>query len=355
MNTSKIIKTFIFAALVLISAFLFWQKLSQVFLKGNLSWQSLLWLGIWLLVFLVFWLIFSLLAESKGICFLVYLATLAIFFLFFSPKANPPQADNYYIITSIGLAVLFMIFIASRALIQRERNSRLKISLRPIFKSGLKLTLFFLALFLGLMAYFYPLIKIDEKGINLPPQVLAWVMKPLSGTISKVLPVFDPEMTINETIAMTVVMEKPDLSALSPEILKKFQGRKITEINPQELLKDPEIVEILKNQAKKINAQTIAAQRNELAKNLGIELKGSEKIAEVINKLASKQLEGLLGPYLKYLPIISAVLTFLILTIIFVPFSWIVILVTLLIFQILLTFRVVRIEKVMKEGEDVRL
>ncbi len=345
MSKSSIIKTFIFTALVLVSAFLFWQRLSQVFLKRNLSWQSLLWFGIWLLVFLVFWLFFSLLVGSNGICFLIYLAILAVFFLFFP--------FHYYLL--IGLFVLFLIFIVSRLLIQKERNSRLKISLRAIFKIGLKLTLLFLALFLGLLAYFYPLVKVDEKGINLPPQILALIMKPLVRTISKVLPAFDPEMTVDETLAMTVVIQKPNLSELSPEILKKFQGKKINEINPQELLKDPQMVEIFKKQAKKINPSIISQQRNELAKNLGIEIKGDEKISELINKLASKQLQSLLGPSLKYLPIISAVLTFIMLNIIFLPFSWIVILFALLIFQIFLIFRVVKIEKVMKEGEDMRL
>jgi len=341
----KIVKIFIFIALLLISAFLFWRKLSQIFLKGNFSWQSLLWFGIWFLFFLVFWLFFSLLVELKAICFLVYLVVLAIFFLFFP--------FHYYLL--IGLTVLFLTFIISRALMQKERNSRLKISLKAIFKSGLKLNLFFFALFFSLLAYFYPLLKIDERGINLPPQVLTWIMKPLSGTISKFLPIFDLETTIDETLAITTVIQKPDLSKFSPELIKKFKGKDFKKIDPQEILKDPEIAEILKEQAKKVDPKFLTQQRSELAKNLGIELKGDEKIVEVINQLASKQLQNLLGPYLKYLPIISAILIFIILSTIFVPFSWLVFLVTLLIFQIFLIFRFVRIEKVMKEGEDVRI
>jgi len=339
------IKVFILAVLVIVSAFLFWQNLANVYLKGNLNTNSLFWLGIWLLFFLVFWLFFSLLVESKAICFVIYLAILAIFFLFFS--------FHYYLL--VGLVVLFLIFIVSRALMQKERNERLKISLRAVFKSGLKLILLFLALFLGLLAYLYPLIKIDEKNINLPPQILAWVAKPFGGTISKTLPFFEAEMTIDEMLSTSLVMEKLDSNPLSPELIKKIQNKNLKETDLQELLKDPEVVDILRSQAKGVDPKVLAKQRNELAKKLDIELRGDEKIVEVIHKLASKQLQSLLGPYIKYLPIISAALIFIVLTSIFFPFSWIVILVASFIFMILKTFRLVRIEKVMKEGEDIKI
>lgn len=345
MTTSKVIKTFIFSVLLIISAVLFWQSLANVYLKGNLNANSLLWLGIWLLVFLTFFLIFSLLVETKGIFLLIYSLILVSFFLFFR--------FHYYLL--IGLAILFLIFIISRVLIQKERNERLKISLRAVFKRGLTLIFLFLALFMALLSYFYPLIKIDEKGINLPPQILEWVLKPLGGTLNKTLPFFDPKMTINEMLSTGLATEKLDLTSLSPELIKKFQGKDLKELNPQELLKDPEIAELLKKQAKKIDPKILAQQRNEMAKGLGIELKGDEKISEVINKLVNKQLQSLFGSYLKYLPIISAILTFLVLTSIFVPFSWVVVAISLLIFQIFLIFRVVRIEKVMKEGEDVSI
>jgi len=349
MSKSSTIKVFIFAVLLLIFAFLFWQQLVNVYLKGNLSWHSLLWLGIWLVFFLVFLLFFSLLVEAKGVFLVVYLLTIGLFFIFFP--------FHYYLL--IGAGLLFLILLLSHALMQKERNERLKISLRPIFKNGLKLTLFFLALFLALVSYFYPLVKIDEKGISLPPKILESVLKPLSKNLAQVLPFFESEITIDEMIGMSLLMEKIDPSSLSPELLKKFQGKDLKEINLQELLKDPEIAEFLKQEAKKqvkkVDPKILARQRSEMSKSLGIELTGNEKIAEVINKLASKQLQRLLGPYIKYLPIISAILTFIVLSMIFVPFSWIVILVTLFVFMILKIFRIVRIEKVMREGEDVRI
>ncbi len=346
MPSSKTIKVFILSVLILAITFLLWQKLNHTFLKQDFSWRSLIWLGIWLFLFLVFWLIFSLLVP-KSIAIITYFFSLAIFFLFFK--------FHYYLL--IGLVILFLIFILSRSLMQKERNERLKISLIMIFKKGMPLMTTFLAFFFALISYFYPLTKIDKEGINLSPQILEMILKPLKRTIVKVLPFFELEMTIDEMVKINLALEKIDLDNLSPEIIKnkKFQGKNLKEINFDELLKDPEINNLVKKQAENIDPKDLAQKRNELAKNLGIELKGNEKIAEVINKLANKQLTRLFGPYLKYLPIISAIFVFFVLRIIFIPFSWLVLFFSLLIFQILILFHFVRIEKVMKEGEDISI
>lgn len=340
MPPSKIVKIFAFAVLWIISAILFWQSLAKIYLEKDLKADSFAWLGGWLLVFLVFFLIFSFLVEKKEIFLLICSIVLLIFFLFF------PFHDY----SLIGLIILFLVFVISRALMQKERNERLKISLLPVFKRGLKLTLFFLAIFFAFLSYLYPLIKINEREISLPPKILEWILKPLNSSLSKTLSFFDKKTTINEIIAINTIIEKPNFLSSSPEILKKIQGKDLKEI-----FKNQEIAEILKKESKKINPQIIEREKNELAKSLGIEINGNEEIGEVINKLVNKQLQNALGPYLKYLPLILAVFVFVSLEIIFIPFSWLVILVTLFIFQILLIFRLVKVEKVMKEGEDIRI
>lgn len=339
MKNSKIIKIFILSVFVLIFAFLFWQRLAEILLKRNFTEQSFLWLAIWLSAFLVFWLAFSLLVESKLICFLIYLATLAICLLFFP--------FHYYLL--IGLGLFFLALVLSHALIKKEKDNHLKISLTTIFKSGLKLNLLFLAIFLSLLVYLHPLLKIGEDSINLPPQVLVKLLS------SKSLLVVDPEMTIDETLALIIVMKKPDLSAFPPELIEKFQNRKNREIDFQEILKDQQVIKILKNQAKKVDQKTIELERNELEKNLGIEIRGNEKIVELTNKLVNKQLKNLVGPHIKYFSIILAALIFIILNLIFIPFSWLIIFFSLLLFFFLRLFGFVKIEKVMKEGEDIRL
>lgn len=340
MEKRKIIKTFIFSILLLFTSALFWLNLSNLYLKGDLSKRSLILTTVSFLFFLVFLLIFSLLVENKGIFLLISLLSLSNFFLFFK--------FHYYLL--IGLFIVFLSFVFARFLIQKERNERLKISLRSIFRNSLKLILFFLAGFFALLSYFYPLIKINN--FNLSPKTFDFAKKFLIKNEN--LNFFDLEENIDEILAMKLAFERINWAKFSPEIFKKIQGKKISEISFEEILKDPEISQILKEEAKKIEPSLIAKERDKLAKSLNVEIKENEKVFEIVNKLINKRLNDLLGPYLKYLPIISAISLFLFLEIIFVPFSWLVMIFIILIFQILLIFRIVKIEKVMKEGEDFK-
>jgi hypothetical protein len=63
----------------------------------------------------------------------------------------------------------------------------------------------------------------------------------------------------------------------------------------------------------------------------------------------------MVGPAIGVLPFISAILIFVVLRLVFIPLGWLIILLALLIFQFLRIFKFVKIEKVMKEGEDVRI
>lgn len=240
---------------------------------------------------------------------------------------------------------------------QKERKNRLRFSLHLVLKSGTSLVLTYFALFIALVSYFYPLIKIDEKGINLPPKVLEFVLQPLIKNLSGTLPFFDPEMTIDEMLSLEGMTERFDPASLPSDILEKFKGEDIKQINPQEVLKDPAVIEFLRSEvqkvSKKIDPKILAGQRSEMAKNLGIELRGDEKMVDIINKLANEKLKGIVGPRIKYFPIISAVLSFFLLRIIFIPFSWLVLTVSFVIFQFFLLFRIVWKEKVIKEGDDV--
>lgn len=349
MNSSKVIKTFILAFLVILLGALFWKSLAGVYLKGDLSVTSLIWFGASLLLFLVFLLFFSLLVEKKLIAFLIYLFSLATFFIFFP--------FNYWL--AVGLTVLFVAFILSRVLIQRERNERLKISMRSVFKVGLPWTMTMLALFIGFVGYFHPLTPTDKNEINLPSQILNWLVKPLAGTLSKALPMLSENTTIDEALATSVATQNIDLVSLSPALLAQLKGKNIKDLSPAELMKDPAIAKILQaeaaKQAKKINPQVLAQQRNDLAKTLGISLTGKETMSDVINKIINAKIKDMVGPAIGVLPFISAILIFVVLRLVFIPLGWLIILLALLIFQFLRIFKFVKIEKVMKEGEDVRI
>jgi len=356
----KIIKTFILSVLLILFAALFWKGLADIYLHGNLLVSSFIWFSASLILFVVFFLFLSLLVEKKLIVFVIYLFSLSTFFIFFSaPKADQPGAGQYYYFISAGLAVLFIAFILSRTLIQKERNERLKISMHSVFKVGLPWIMTMLALFIGLVGYFHPLTPTDKNEINLPPQILDWLVKPLAGTLSKTLPMLSEKTTIDEALALSTATKNLDLISLSPSLLAQLKGKNIKDLSPAQLMKDPVIAKILQEEAakqvKKIDPQVLAQQRNDLAKTLGISLAGKETMSEVINKIINAKIRDLVGPAIGVLPFISAILIFVVLRLIFIPLGWLIILLALLIFQLLRIFKFVKIEKVMKEGEDVRI
>lgn len=345
MNSSKVIKSFLLAFLLILISALFWKGLADIYLHKNLSVSSFIWFGVSLVLFVIFFLLFSLLVDYKITFVIIYVLSLLTFFIFF-------PINNYLF---IGLAVVLLAMILSRVLIQKERNERLKISLRSVFRAGLPWMMTILALFIGFLGYLYPLTPTDKNEINLPPEILNLFVKPLTRTLSKTLPMLDEKTTIDEALALNITTQNIDLTSLTPELIAQLKGKNIKDLNPTELLKNPAIAEILKKQAARVSSATLTQQRNDLAKTLGISLTGKETISDVINKIINAKIKDFVGPAIGVLPIISAVLTFFVLRLIFIPFGWIIILLALLIFQLLRAFRFVKIEKVMKEGEDVSI
>lgn len=345
MSNLKIIKSFILAFLLILSSALSWKGLADIYLHDNLSVSSFIWFGLSLVLFVVFFLFFSLLVDYKIIYLIIYPLSLLTCFLFFP--------CSLYLI--IGLVVFYGAMILSRILMQKERKERLNISVRGVFKNGLPWLMTILALLIGLISYLYPLTPGSKNETNLPPAILNLFIKPLAGTIGNILPMVDENTTIDQALAMSTVTQSANLISLSPELLAQLKGKNIKDLNPSELLKDPKIAEILKNQAKKVSSVVVTQQRNDLAKTLGISLTGKETMSELMSKVVNAKIKEMLGPTIGALPIISGILIFLVLRLIFIPLGWLVLLLALLIFQLLRIFKFVKIEKVMKEGEDVRL
>jgi len=345
MNNLKVIKSFILSFLLILSSALFWKGLADIYLAHNLSASSFIWFGVNLILLVIFFLFFSLLVDERLIFLVIYPLSLLSFFIFFP--------INFY--SLIGLIVLFGAMILSRILMQKERRERLNISVRAVFKNGLPWLMTILALFIGFLGYFYPLTPIDKNEINIPPEILNIFVKPLTNMLGKTLPMLDEKTTIDQALAMNVATQNIDLVLVSPELLAQLKGKNIKDLSPGELLKDPEIAKILKKQSEKINTPTIEEQRRDLAKTLGLDLIGNETMSDVINKIVNVKIKDIFGPTIIILPVISAVLTFITLRIVFIPLGWLVIFLALLIFHFLRAFKFVKIEKVMKQGEDVSI
>lgn len=189
------------------------------------------------------------------------------------------QANTTIIILFLGS--LFLSFSAVYR-VRQEFNLSLGFNLSRIAKSGLPI--YFTISSLIISVFYFVNIK-EEKNISaiLPKPALSFALKKLSGPLESLsgLPDLNPDATIDE-------------------VLFKLAEKQLTEqgIN---LSKFP----------RKDMLQVIASQRQEFAKNLGIELDGQEKVGDVFYRAVSQRIENLLGPYKEYLPVASAVAFFL--------------------------------------------
>ena len=57
-------------------------------------------------------------------------------------------------------------------------------------------------------------------------------------------------------------------------------------------------------------AELVAEQRNALAKRYGIQIKGGERLVDVLHRTITEKVQELLGPYARFLPFLSALAFF---------------------------------------------
>ena len=350
--TPKQVKQLIFALLMIGIAVLFWARLAAFFTDANVGLNQLIQIGISLLVFFVVFLFFSILVEARKIAYPVYLVSIFSFFLFF------PVKNYIYLAAS---AIFFLLLVIAYEIMTREREDRLRLTLRRIWARGLPLVVVGISLSVATCYYFNPLLKIGQEKIEIPVGWIGLAIKPFSGIFGKVLPFYSPEMTIDELLAGGAMLEEGQIQpeAISPELLAKFSEKGLGGLDINELLKNPEIASLLKEEmgahAKKTDPGLLARQRQEFAKSFGVELKGDETLDMVLAKVLNSKLGEFIGPYAKVISIGIAVALFFFLRLMGIILAWVAMLVAGLLFIILKATKVIRVEKVMKDGETVQI
>jgi len=79
-----------------------------------------------------------------------------------------------------------------------------------------------------------------------------------------------------------------------------------------------------------------------------------EELPEEVKEIIDVKIEEFTRPYKKYIPLALAISLFLFLRLLAIPTSWLIILLSWIIFKLLLAFKVIRIEKVQKEAEMIK-
>jgi hypothetical protein len=277
---------------VLLGAF-FWWFLRYIFYVGNLTIGCWILGGVLFILFGVALCLAMLLINNKTILFGSFVLTAALFFVFFNNELF------YYF---IAILILMAAFAVANKKIRKEEKVQVNLDFWRIWKRGLPWLITILCLVIALVYYFSPEpAKFQQKEIQISRSNFNLILRPLEGLISKRLP-----------------KEIGDLNVEAIQSLNKEQ------------IKD------LKNQ-------------------YNIEVKKGDTIKDVLYKLVNFQLNTASVPYKKFIPFGLAVGLFITLKIISILYVAMVIMLSWLILKILIVLKFVRLEKIQKEVETVKL
>jgi len=353
-------KQIIFSAIMVLIAVFFWWTLRNFFTDSSVSVTHLLYLIIFFTVFLSCFFLFSLLVESKNFVIPTLFLCSFSFFLFFS--------SNY--VYGLGAIIFFLFLFLAHQIMTRERRDRISLPLRRIWVRGLPLAVVALALAISLVYYFNPLLKITQEKIEIPSQWIGFFLRPLEGMISRSLPFYSSEMTVDELLSGQLIMEGGSINEqmLSPQLLEKIDNLDLSQqlegqmdfspSNMDALFQQPEIRELLQEELTRqgaANSAALAGQREEFAQSLGIELRGDEKMAEVVSKIINARLSQFIGPYAKEISIGIAVALFFFLRLIGIFVGWLAMSIGGLIFWLLKVGKVVRVAQQTKQAWVIEL
>lgn len=345
------IKPLIFAFFMFLAAILFWGYLSLFFTATNLSHLFYLALSVW--VFLIIFLLFCVLVESKNVLYLTFILSCACFFLFFFTLEELILGPYL-----IGVLLFLLCLVIGAELMLVEKQQRLKLSLKKIWKRGLPLAITGIALIVSLAYYFNPLLNFNQQKIEIPVEVFSFILKPASGIIGKMIPFYDPEMTIDETLASGMVLQGQGIQAqdIPADLINKIDFDNLGDLNINELLNDPDVKSFLKEQVSQggIDQSLLVEQRKQLSQSLGVELKGDETMEVVLANLVNSKLGDFVGPYAKEISLGIAVALFFVLRLIGKLFGLLAMILSRIIFYLLLLLKIVKIEEEMKPGEVIK-
>ncbi|MBL7141612.1 hypothetical protein ISS21_00735 [Patescibacteria group bacterium] len=345
------IKHLILALFMFLATILFWGYLSLFF--KSVSGAHLGYLALGWLVFLIIFSLLNVLIKSRNLIYACFIISLGCFFLFF-PFSPELVAGSYL----VGLLLFLLCLVIGTELMLLEKKQRLILCLRKIWKRGLPWAITGIALMIALVYYFNPLININQEKIEIPTEVFSFILKPASGIVTKMIPFYDPEMTIDETLASNMVLQGQGSTPqeIPLNLIDKIDFENLEDININELLNDPEVKSFLKEQVKEggVDQTLLAEQRKQLSETLGVELKGDETMEVILANLVNSRLGEFVGPYSREISFGIAIALFFVLRLIGKLFAMLAIMIAQVVFAILHVCKIVRIEEEMKPGEVIK-
>jgi hypothetical protein len=302
-------------------------------------------------IFLVLVLLFIPLINNRNLIYSSFALSGASFFFFCRDFSG--EKLWYYL---IGILFFILCLVISTELMLKEKSERLKFSLRRIWRRGIWWLITGMALIISLVYYFNPLLHINQQEIKIPQDFFGIILKPASNVVSKMIPFYKPEMTIDQTLASNLILaenKNMSSSSLPTELINKIENNNIENIN--QLLDNPTIKNFLQDQMNqdKINPQLLAEQREQLSQTLGVELKGDETMEAVLANLVNSKINEFIGPNAEEISMGIAIALFFVLQLVGRILSVLAKILGQIIFSFLLIFKIVFLKDKMKQGQVI--
>jgi len=234
----------------------------------------------------------------------------------------PPQAAMAGVCAA---AALLGVFAARR--MRAEYESSLAFSTSKILKAGLPI--YFTAISLVVALLYYQAVSAQNNIVSsiVPRAAVDLSLRFLTGAVSDLQGTADANslMTVDEFLAQNL------------EGQLKEQGTSLKSISQRQI------------------AEIIADQRNELAKRYGIQVKGGERLADVLHRTITTKVGEILGPYARFLPFLSALTFFFALRVLTFPLYFIVVVIVALLITFLHAVKIIKSEKKQIEVERLIL
>lgn len=360
----KLVKQIILGAVTLFFFILFWLFLSRIF---HISGENKLTIDFSSLIFYFAFLSFlsvliataNILIDRFWVLLLAYFLSVAFFFVFFSLK----------ILYFLGILLLFFVLILGYFRIKKEKKDRIKFSAEKIAQYALPLFLTVSILLTSLVYYFFVSAIINQKGFQISKEFFDKAVNPLEKIFPSFIPGLKKESTIEDAVYLFFVNEMEETvnkkigktenyeEFIPPEFSNLFQEKK--PINKKEffkaLRKDPKI----KKEAKKIffseSPQVIIDGSDMIKVFKDLNLSGKESISEALYKVVNEKINPILGPYLKYFPIVFALSFYFTVRFIFLFLIWPIYFFVWILLKILIALKFVKLEREKREVEILSL
>ena len=318
--------------LVLLSASLLLQKVFSLLIFSQPKLLDLIATIIYFVLFLAFLLLGLGLIERREIIYSL-VPVIALFLFFFFSQLFSANNWIYYL---SGLVVFCVFIIIAFELICSEKKSYRKVVMTRVWKRAAPLIVIGFSLLVCVIYYFHPLLKFQDNKIEIPPQVIKWMVAPLSPILGKLLPFYGPGKTVDDLLKSQMTA---DLSNSNIDLSKL----------------DPALQQRINQEMQNLDPQLLAQARSQLAQSLGVTLAGQEKIDDLLVTIINTRLGSLIGPYGKIVFWAIIVILFFSLKSVLDILALFSLLLARIIFGLLRLMKVVKIEKEMAEVETMKI